>query len=153
LLQDAPAPSAKLANVIQQRESSGPGWLGTAFLISLLSQHDLSKEDRGWIQGRIDTLKGEEGESTLLPATYPAVRFSYLGLKPVYKVGESIELIASATSIESKPVPVECALQGVIAITESGRAHIKYLPAAPTVEVISCRAGGRSDRRLIKVGT
>jgi len=153
LLDDAPAPSTRLANVIQQRESSGPGWLGTAFLISLLSQHDLSKDDRGWIQGRIDALKGEEGENSLLPATSPAVRFSYLGLKPSYKVGESIELNASASSMESKPVPIECAFQGAIANTESGRANIKYRPAAPAVQVLSCRAGGRTDRRLIKVGT
>jgi hypothetical protein len=151
LLQGAPAPSTSLANVIQRRESSGPGWLGTAFLISLLSQHDLSKEDRSWINQRIDALKGEDGESPLLPLVSPTVRFSYFGLKPSYKVGDSIDVTASATNVDAKPVPVECALQGAVAVPENGRSHITYLSTRATVQVITCRAGGRLDRRLIRV--
>ncbi|WP_249354847.1 hypothetical protein [Ralstonia sp. 3PA37C10] len=60
LLEGGAQPSPKMAQIIRERESSGPGWIGTAFLVALLSRHDLSDSDRQWLQTKIDALAGED---------------------------------------------------------------------------------------------
>ncbi|MDF6893604.1 hypothetical protein NLR16_24450, partial [Escherichia coli] len=69
-----------MAQIIRERESSGPGWLGTAFLVALLSRHDLSDSDRQWLQSKIDALAGEDeadDASGLAPPLAPSVTFLY----------------------------------------------------------------------------
>lgn len=152
LLQNSAPASPRLTQIIREREnSSGPGWLGTAFLVSLLSQHDLSSSDRGWIENRIAELKQDGEPAALLPAVRPAITFNYVGLKPSYKVGDHIEITANANDATKKPAPVECNLQGALVKNETGRANVEWKPVTTSVKIMICRAGGHQDRRLIRI--
>lgn len=98
LLTGTPPPSPRLREIIQREESSGPGWIGTAFLIALLSQHDLSAADHAWIEARIAALgRDEEQPPALLASVTPAVAFHIQGLKQSYPPDNEAELTVRAT--------------------------------------------------------
>lgn len=144
-------PSQRLATIIRDRERSGPGWIGTAFLIALLSRHDLSSADREWIGRRIASLHGTEteGDPAWLAPVSPVVRFQYSGLQSEYSSGVPAELTVWAEHA-GVAVPLECALAGVSPIAFAGkRVRISWTPVAG-VTILTCTAGKHVARTLIR---
>ena len=155
LLAGSPSqPSPKVTEIIRERERSGPGWLGTAFLVSLLSQHDLSSSDRSWIEGRINALRdsGEDAEPApaLLSPAAPGVSFRYAGLQPQFEAGAEATVTVRAERA-GVAVPVACALPGAQLDQGQGEARIEWTPAGPGVQLLSCEAAGHRDRKLLRV--
>lgn len=148
-------PSQKVVEVIREKERSGPGWIGTAALVYLLSRHDLSDSDRGWIQGRIDELKAEGEESgsvpTLLPAALPPVTFRFTGLQPQFERGEKLSVAVRAEA-KGAVVPVECELSGATVTKLGQETQVTWEAGAEGVSVLSCVAKDHQVRRLVKVG-
>jgi hypothetical protein len=152
LLERAPSqPSAKVAQVIRERESSGPGWVGTAFLVALLSRHDLSSADRHWIQGRIDALRAEgDEEDYLLDATTTSVTFDFKGLVPKLVVGDLFVVMVGAKR-KGAPVPVTCSLEEA-SVTRAGLlTKVSWEPSEPGSRLLTCEAAGHQSRRLLRV--
>jgi hypothetical protein len=151
---DAPQPSPKVTQIIRERESSGPGWLGTAFLVSVLSRHDLSSSDRSWIQDRIDSIRSsgeaaEDGEPpALLPAVHPKIEFTFKGLDAPLHAGEVASVSVSALA-HGQPVPITC--DHPAASNHSGHVDIVWTPEMPSVSLLTCKSGERQERRLVLV--
>ncbi|MGT2457810.1 hypothetical protein ACU4GI_33450 [Cupriavidus basilensis] len=153
LLADGAQPSPQLAQVIRQRESSGPGWLGTAFLVSLFSQHDLSSADKQWISNKIASLKQQDDEEPeLAPAQVGPVRFEYTGLQPALALGQVATIRALALDASNKPLNVTCEMPQANITQDDKSAAIQWHPASPAVHVLTCHAGGERDRRIVKAG-
>ncbi|MGA5726650.1 hypothetical protein ACPCHQ_22200 [Ralstonia thomasii] len=154
LLASGQQPSPQLSQIIRERESSGPGWLGTAFLISLLSRHDLSEADHQWLESKINALKDEDDqEPELVPAVVPEVRFAYTGLQSSFAIDQAATIRVSAKADDGKPVTVACAMPEAEITQDDGSAAIKWRPQAAAVYVLTCRAGTQRDRRILKAGT
>ena len=148
-----PSPSPTLAQEIRAKESSGPGWLGTAFLVSLLSRHDLSGSDRQWIESKIASLRdsGNDDEvPQLAPAIPNGIRFEYEGLQAAYPVGKPIRIEVRARDAAGTLLAVACQMEDGQARVSGTSAAIQWLPAAPAVRMLTCRAGGQRDRRIVK---
>lgn len=155
LLQGGAQPSAKLTHIIRERESSGPGWLGTAFLVALLSRHDLSDSDRRWLQTKIDALADDDqadDQSELSPPRVPTVAFLYAGLQGDFTTGRAYTVQVTAHGAHGNPVAVICSMPEARIVTEGPGAAILWEPRAPAVYVLTCQAGGLRDRRLLKAG-
>lgn len=155
LLAGSPSqPSPKVTEIIRERERSGPGWLGTAFLVSLLSRHDLSSSDRSWIEGRINALResGDDAEPApaLLSPAAPGVSFRYAGLQPQFTAGAEATVTVRAERA-GVAVPVACTLPGAQLDQGRGEAHIEWTPAGPGVQLLACEAAGHHDRKLLRV--
>ena len=150
---DGPKPSEKVTQIIRERESSGPGWLGTAFLVAMLSRHDLTSSDRSWVQSRIDALRlsgdpSDDEQPALLPAVHPKIAFSFQGLDAPLLVGDAASVSVSAHAL-GKPAPVTC--DHPAATDQNGRVEIAWTPDAPGVALLTCKAGDRQERRLVRV--
>lgn len=153
LLSSGQQPSPQLSQIIRERESSGPGWLGTAFLISLLSRHDLSAADHEWLEGKINALKdGDSPEPELAPAVVSGVRFSYTGLQPAFAIDQAATIHVSAKAEDGKPVTVTCTMPEAQVTQEGESAAIQWRPQAAAVYVLTCRSGAQRDRRILKAG-
>ena len=152
LSQTGPQPSPQVSEIIRERESSGPGWLGTAFLISLLSRHDLSDSDRSWINSRIDSVRNEQPDEApaLLPAVKPKVQFTFEGLDAPHPIGMPAKVTVSAT-LNGQPVPVSC--EHPAAMNQNGHTVIAWTPEAHGVTLLTCKAGAHQERRLLRSGT
>lgn len=153
-------PSQKVTEIIRERERSGPGWLGTAFLISVLSRHDLSAADRSWIQSRIDEIGPDDNGPAEQPlgAVSPAVSFEYLGIPDVVRAGEQVSLAvrvagksSASASSPAQPLRAQCTLDGAKIAQRGSGATIDWTPDSPGVYVLSCEAGGHTSRRLLRV--
>lgn len=144
-----PQPSPHITEIIREKESSGPGWLGTAFLISLLSRHDLSSSDRGWIESRINSIsKEDQTGADLLKAVKPRVLFDFKGLDDPLVTGQVVKLKVSATN-DGKAVSVACDHPG--AIKHDNVVSIEWTPDEPTILFLTCNVGQQQERRLIHV--
>ena len=152
MLERSPSqPSPKVAQVIRERESSGPGWVGTAFLIALLSRHDLSSADPSWIQGRIDALRDDGNEEDdLLDAVASPVTFDFAGLKPKPEVGDKFSVLVSAKS-KGAAVPVSCSLDEATVVRSDQLSQVSWEPSAPGAALLTCEAAGHQSRRLLRV--
>lgn len=147
-----PQPSPALAQTIRERES-GPGWIGTAFLIALLSGGGLSASDRGWLESRIASMRdnGEDQPEVveLLGAVAPQVRFQFDGLRDRYAAGDAVAVRVRAVR-DGKAVPVSCT-------DPEGREQsgddlrLSWGPATAGTDLLACRAGGHLERRLVHV--
>lgn len=153
-----PKPSQRVTEIIRERESSGPGWIGTAFLVSMLSQHDLSSSDRSWIQSRIDAAQ-KRGESdpdapALLPEARPPVVFAFEGIDSPLHVGWPSKLRVKAADRAGHALVVSCdAPTGAHAVQASGHAEIAWTPTSAGIFLLPCRAGTGVERRLVRVVT
>jgi hypothetical protein len=150
---DGPKPSQKVTQIIRERESSGPGWLGTAFLVAMLSRHDLTSSDRRWIQSRIDAIRlsseaSDDEPPALLPAAHPQIAFSFQGLDAPLQLGHAANVSVSANAL-GKPVPVTC--DHPAATGQNGRVEFAWTPDAPGVTLLTCKAGEKQERRLVRV--
>ena len=151
LAQNGPQPSPQVAEIIREKESSGPGWLGTAFLIALLSRHDLSDSDRSWINSRIDSINSEQASEApdLLPPVKPKVQFTFEGIDAPHPVGMPAKVSVSAL-FNGRPVAVFC--DHPAAMNQDGRSVIAWTPDTPGVYLLACKAGQNQERRLLRTG-
>lgn len=162
LLSSGTQPSSRVTEIIRERESSGPGWIGTAFLVSLLSQHDLSASDRSWIEGRISSLRAEErgedggdGPDPLLPPAKPNVAVALSGAAVPLESGvpAAMELIATANGRPA--TSLECSVKGDTTtrttLRRPGVLGITWTPDHPGVYILDCTADGHHERRLLRV--
>lgn len=155
LLEGGAQPSPKMAQIIRERESSGPGWLGTAFLVALLSRHDLSDSDRQWLQTKIDALAGEDESddaSGLAPPLAPSVTFLYAGIQGNFAIDRASTIHVTAQTAPGNPVAVNCTMREARITAEGTSATLVWEPHAQAVYVLTCQAGGQRDRRLLKAG-
>lgn len=155
LLEGGAQPSPKMAQIIRERESSGPGWLGTAFLVALLSRQDLSDSDRQWLQTKIDALSGEDDaddDSGLAPPLAPSVTFLYAGLQGSFEIGRASTIRVTAHSVPGTPVAVSCTMPEARITAEGIGAMLVWEPRGPAAYVLTCQAAGQRDRRLLKAG-
>ncbi len=146
-------PSASLAQTIRNRES-GPGWVGTAFLIALLSGGGLSASDRSWLEARIASMANDGGDDNAAPVLLgpvaPPIQFHFDGLRDRYVTGDSIAVRVSATRAGTA-LPVSC-IDPVSRRELVGEGlHLSWAPAAAGVDLLACSAGGYSERRLVRV--
>lgn len=154
LLTTGTPPSPRLTQIIRERERSGPGWIGTAVLIALLSQHDLSAADRSWIQGKIDALEaegeGDEVQALLPPAQRP---MSITGVTQPLRAGQSATFAVAAGGIPADAVA--CDIEGATtqpAVSSRDRvASLTWTPERSGAYIMNCRAGKYIERRILRV--
>ncbi|MFK3662761.1 hypothetical protein ACI2I2_19975 [Scandinavium sp. NPDC088450] len=142
-------PSEKLQTVIREKESHGPGWVGTGLLVWLLSQHDLSSSDRAWIQQQINDTREKKAETSPLPEPELSdVVFNWT-YPPVFHAGEKADIVVTAAmGMAQKPVPVSCTLNDVHSDSTGNSANLAWNPAHDMAAVMCCEADGLSDMRL-----
>lgn len=146
-------PSARVTELIREKEASGPGWFGTGLLVWLLSQHDLSASDKAWIEERIAAQdKEEEQPPALLGSVAPAVAFHIQGLRQSYAPDSEAELTVRATRGDTQ-LQVRCTLAGGSFHPEGAALRVKWTPASPGVQLLTCDADGHQDRRLLRAGS
>jgi hypothetical protein len=147
-------PSARLTEVIREREHSGPGWLGTAFLISMLSRHDLSDSDRSWLQQRLAEQGSEqEGAPELLAPAAPLIVFNFAGLpKEPVTIGHALDLKVTAKDRHGHPTAVQCTLPSTDAkvANDGDVAAVMWTPSTSGVWILRCAAGNSIERRLLR---
>lgn len=139
-------PSERVQTLIREKERSGPGWIGTAALVWLLSQHDLSSSDKEWVEGKINAAKaaGEKIESP--PPELTAIRFTYL-LPDTFTAGKAATLTVSTAGGGDKPLT--CTLSGA-QWQPAGQAQTTvWTPAASGSQVLQCEQANVVDERLL----
>jgi hypothetical protein len=154
LLAAGPPPSARLTEVIHERETLGVGGLmGMALLVSLLNRPDLTADDRGWIEGRIAALRAEDQDAAnaLLPAAQPKVRFDYAGLDDGFVVGRPARMSIAAQDDSGRPLPLQCAVADAQIVPVADRIEVSWTPDADGSRLMVCRAGQHQERRLLLV--
>lgn len=149
-----PAPSKRLSEIIRQRESSGPGWVGTAFLVYLFSRHDISDSDKRWLKAEIDRrhAAGEDDDVALLEPAHPGVMFNYTGLGMPIRRDMNLTIGVSAEA-DGEPVAVTCDIPGgrVVSGPQNLRASVFWTAPPAGVTILTCRAAERQDMRLLRV--
>ncbi|QNM95451.1 hypothetical protein [Chitinimonas koreensis] len=127
-------PSPMLTQLIREKESSsGPGWVGTAFLVALLSRHDLSADDRRWIESRLSSVSAARGangaEADTSPSALPKVIYDIQGLdRPlVVRRSGSIRAVAHHTGA-SAALPIECRLPEAAVERQGGGVVLTWTP-------------------------
>ena len=154
LLANGPRPSPQVVHVIEERERSGPGWIGISFLVSMLSQHDLSPSDRNWVQGKIDSIKANGGDAAdgPLPASKPKVMFSFAGIDVPLVLGQSAVMSVSAYTDKHVAMAPICTPPAAATISvQHSIADIHWTPATAGVFILTCQAGTHTERRLLRV--
>lgn len=148
LLAEGPLPSPAVRDVIVQKESSGPGWMGTALLVYLLSQHDLSKADKAWIEDKMCQQQAEEEEAELPPINQKA-SLQFHGLNKEFSVGRPAQF-----SVTAKGVPGAAQLvcdYPEEAVGTFAKVDVSWTPLKAGSFLVSCRAGSLTERRLVRV--
>lgn len=118
-----PQPSPQLQTIIREKEASGPGWLGTAGLIWLLSQHDLSSSDREWINNRLR----EENSENPQPVTEQSdVSFQW-SVPATFTNGQSAKIVIAAVR-HGKVLLPDCELGDIKSVHENNAAVLNWTP-------------------------
>ena len=141
-----PQPSPQLQTIIREKEASGPGWLGTAGLIWLLSQHDLSSSDREWINNR---LRDENSENTPPVTEQSDVSFQW-SVPAAVTNGQPAKIVIAAVR-HGKVLQPDCELGDVKSVHENNAAVLNWTPENTVSAVATCRADGWVDQRLLAV--
>lgn len=154
LLSAGTPPSPRLTQIIRERERSGPGWIGAAVLIALMSQHDLSASDRSWIQGKIDAL-GAEGDGDTAEALLPAVQqpMSISGASQPLYIGQSaaISVTSSGKAVDSVACDIEGADTQPVVSSRDRTTSVIWTPEHAGAYILNCRAGDHAERRILRV--
>lgn len=141
-----PQPSPQLQTIIREKESSGPGWLGTAGLIWLLSQHDLSSSDREWINNRLR----EENSENPQPVTEQSdVSFQW-SVPATFTDGQPAKIVIAAVR-HGKVLLPDCELSDIKSVHENNAAVLNWTPEHTVSAVATCKADGWVDQRLLAV--
>lgn len=147
-------PSPQLQDIIKQHEAQrGPGWLGTAALVWLLSRHDLSAADRSWVSSQI--AQGESGDEKPNSVDRQAkqLTFDWQGLRSTAAIGESVTLRVRATSPNGAAQALTCSsTNGRLGqtFTDTGVA-LAWTPAHAGTAILQCDALTEGERRTIAV--
>ncbi len=143
-------PSPRLQTIIRERESSGPGWMGTAGLVWLLSQHDLSSSDRDWINSRLSEVRSENAIEPA-EAVNEQSDVSFYWSYPAHIVnGQSVKISISAVRHGKAMLPV-CELGELKSQPDNNIAVITWKPENTVSAVVTCRTEGWVDQRLLNV--
>lgn len=141
-----PQPSPQLQTIIREKEASGPGWLGTAGLIWLLSQHDLSSSDREWINNRLR----EENSENPQPVTEQSdVSFQW-SVPATFTDGQPAKIVIAAVR-HGKVLLPDCELGDIKSVHENNAAVLNWTPEHTVSAVATCKADGWVDQRLLAV--
>ncbi|HGH4585595.1 TPA: hypothetical protein ACJIWA_004118 [Enterobacter bugandensis] len=152
LSQSQTLPSEKLQTVIREKERSGPGWMGTALLVWLLSQHDLSSSDKEWVNQQIAQAKKENQQIPPPPPELSDVAFNW-SYPSAFTPGEKALIAVSATQgIAGKSVPVTCVMNGSYGVKDGEITRMEWTPDKAMTSVMRCEAGGLSDLRMFSAG-
>lgn len=145
-------PSEKLQTVIREKEQSGPGWMGTALLVWLLSQHDLSSSDKAWVNQQIAQAKKENQQ--VLPPTPELSDVAFNWSYPsAFTPGQKAMIAVSAKQgLAGKAVPVTCVMNGSYGVKDGEITRIEWTPDKDMTAVMRCEAGGLSDLRMFSAG-
>lgn len=147
---NGPQPSPRLQTIIREKEASGPGWMGTAALVWLLSQHDLSSSDREWINSRLrDADSGGSSEPPAPAAGESDVSFQWAVPAQIVS-GQPVKIIVTAFH-HGKAVLPSCELGDVKSVPENNAAVLNWTPENTFSAVATCRAEGWVDQRLLAV--
>lgn len=126
--------------------------MGTALLVWLLSQHDLSTSDRVWIRQQIAQA---EKENQQVPPPDPelsdvAFNWSY---PSAFRPGQKALIAVSAIQgVSEKSVPVTCVMNGSYGTRDGEITRLEWTPDKNMTAVMRCEAGGLSDLRMFSVG-
>lgn len=145
-------PSEKLQTVIREKERSGPGWMGTALLVWLLSQHDLSSSDKAWVNQQIAQAKKENQQVLPPPPELSDVAFNW-SYPSAFTPGQKAMIAVSAKQgLAGKAVPVTCVMNGSYGVKNGEITRIEWTPDKAMTAVMRCEAGGLSDLRMFSTG-
>ncbi|SAI38528.1 Uncharacterised protein [Enterobacter hormaechei] len=145
-------PSEKLQTVIREKEQSGPGWMGTALLVWLLSQHDLSSSDKAWVNQQIAQAKKENQQVLPPPPELSDVAFNW-SYPSAFTPGQKAMIAVSAKQgLAGKAVPVTCVMNGSYGVKDGEITRIEWTPDKDMTAVMRCEAGGLSDLRMFSAG-
>lgn len=146
LPETGPQPSPALAQQIHVKESSsGPGWVGTAFLISMLSNHNLSASDREWVNNRLNEVHAENDDAGV--PRLPEVAFHY-DLPTHFESSKAYHLTVRAEAAGS-PLQTTCTLLGSLTQKADSGIDIEWTPITAGSQILTCEAGGVWDERLL----
>jgi len=145
-----PRPSARLQTIIREKEASGPGWVGTAALVWLLSRHDLSSGDRAWINERLREANNNTVSEPDAPvAEQSDVRFQW-AVPALIVSGQPVKIVVTADRHGKALVPA-CGLGDIKSVQENNAAVLNWTPGNTFSAVATCRAEGWVDQRLLAV--
>lgn len=156
----APArPSPQLQTIIREREvSRGPGWLGTAALVWLLSRHDLSDDDRRWVASQMSSSGGVLEDGTSVNRVGKNLTFVYEGLPEAVKVGQTLHVVIAAIDEKHRHQALSCGLIGPgntplsarTDITDSG-VSLTWTAKQEGITFLQCDGLAEGERRAIDV--
>lgn len=142
-----PQPSPQLQTIIREKEASGPGWLGTAGLIWLLSRHDLSSSDREWINNRLREENSSKNTSPVIEQSDVSFQWSV----PASIInGQPVKIVIAALR-QGKVLLPDCELGDIKSVHENNAAVLNWTPEHTVSAVATCRAEGWVDQRLLAV--
>ncbi|WP_089529117.1 hypothetical protein [Pantoea ananatis] len=145
-----PQPSPRLQTIIREKEASGPGWIGTAALVWLLSQHDLSDSDREWINSRLREANSDSSSEQPAPVSGQS-DVSFQWAIPSHIVsGLPVKIVVTAVRYGKAVLP-SCELDDVKSVPENNAAVLNWTPEDTFSAVATCRAEGWVDQRLLAV--
>ncbi|MBT1917552.1 hypothetical protein KK004_21465 [Enterobacter hormaechei subsp. xiangfangensis] len=145
-------PSEKLQTVIREKERSGPGWMGTALLVWLLSQHDLSSSDKAWVNQQIAQAKKENQQVLPPPPELSDVAFNW-SYPSAFTPGQKAMIAVSAKQgLAGKAVPVTCVMNGSYGVKDGDITRMEWTPDKVMTAIMRCEAGGLSDLRMFSAG-
>lgn len=157
----APAgPSPQLRTIIREREvSRGPGWLGTAALVWLLSRHDLSDDDRRWVSSQMSSSYGdtvEDGAS--VNRVGKNLTFVHEGLPESVQVGQTLHMVITAIDEKQRHQALSCGITGPGNKPLSAKTDITDLGVSLTwtarqegIMFLQCEGLAEGERRAIDV--
>lgn len=147
---NGPQPSPRLQTIIREKEASGPGWVGTAALVWLLSQHDLSSSDREWINSRLREANSDSSSEQPAPVSGQS-NVSFQWAIPSHIVsGLPVKIVVTAVRYGKAVLP-SCELDDVKSVPENNAAVLNWTPEDTFSAVATCRAEGWVDQRLLAV--
>lgn len=150
-------PSPQLqARIEREQQRNGPGWLGTAALVWLFSQHDISPSDRTWISSQLEQ-QAAVSDTTSTHRTAKKLTFAYEGLPSQAVVGEPIELAVSAVDASKHKQALSCSIVGpgsdtsaTSTPTDSGTV-VAWQPRAEGTAFLQCDGLYEGERKAIQV--
>jgi len=150
----AAKPSERLQTIIREREvSNGPGWFGTAALVWLLSQHDLSDSDRSWISSQLSSSNDGDGQDASVDRITKALTFTWDGLPEAVKVGQPVKIVVSAVDAKGHHQALDCTITNGSAsttLTENG-VVMTWTPATAGMGFLQCDGLSEGERRAVAV--
>ncbi|WP_308538845.1 hypothetical protein [uncultured Pantoea sp.] len=124
--------------------------MGTAALIWLLSRHDLSSGDRAWLNERLREANNNTVREPDAPvAEQSDVRFQW-AVPALIVSGQPVKIVVTA-DLHGKALVPACGLGDIKSVQEKNAAVLNWTPENTFSAVVTCRAEGWVDQRLLAV--